>query len=448
MPEQNPIVIHGSGSTARITALALAAAMADKNIPIWLAPPHQENAQINEPDTHDWTSVLALSPAAKNMLELLGVWARLDLPTAPVCDMAVYGDAAAMAHQGGLDFNPTQNTGNEEPQNEVNVLAHIVSRTSLDRAIHAAFDAAFKTASKTAGKTVGKNANGALNGQAPALVDFDNTTGRADFADGTEMTAALLVDCARMPRASTAAPPWRQSGAAHWLAHDYDAAALVCAVDSDRPHDGQAVQIFLPSGPLALLPLPDPKKRALIWSLPQARATALADIEADIFAHELNQTTQGHAGALTADGPRALQKLSLALAENYVDGHICLLGEAAHIIHPLAGQGFNLALRDAAQLADTLYDAQSLGLALNGPHALADYQALRRADGGTMAATTHFLAEIFSGPQSRFTAPLARLGLALTGRMARSNKTLAARFRAQANGGTPPLPRLMRGRGF
>ncbi|MCH1486313.1 MAG: FAD-dependent monooxygenase, partial [Alphaproteobacteria bacterium] len=175
---------------------------------------------------------------------------------------------------------------------------------------------------------------------------------------------------------------------------------------------------------------------------------ALVEIEDGVFIHELSRATQGHAGKLAPDGPRGLQKLVLALAEDYVDERLCLLGDAAHIIHPLAGQGFNLALRDAAQLADTLFDAQALGLALDGPHVLADYQALRRADGGAMAATTHILAEIFSGCLSRFTAPLARLGLALTGRMARANQGLAARLRAQANGGTAALPRLMRGHRF
>ena len=440
MPEQNPILIHGNGSTARITALALAAALGRMNMPIHLALPATKTGYKtdNKAGDNEWGSVLALSPAAKNMLDVLGVWTRLDHPTAPVCDMAVYGTAAAMAHNIGLDFNPPPNqsqskdNSEDESENEVTVLAHIVSRSALDRAIKSAFDESIA----------------ALQCHDSALVDFDKADGLAKFENGTELTAALMVDCARATADPRAAPPWRKRAAAQCLTHDYDAAALVCALTCDQPHGGQAVQIFLPSGPLALLPLPDPKKRALIWSLPQARATALADIDDDIFAYELSEAMQGHAGELTPDGPRVLQKLSLALAEDYVDDRLCLLGEAAHIIHPLAGQGFNLALRDAAQLADTLFEAQSLGLAFDGPHVLADYQALRRADGGAMAATTHILAEIFSGSQSRFTAPLARLGLALTGRMARANKGVSARFRSQANGGTGALPRLMRGQRF
>jgi 2-octaprenyl-6-methoxyphenol hydroxylase len=448
MPEQNPILIHGSGSTARVTALALAAALGHTDVPLHCVtasanaydkPNNKSNDKTGDkPGDNDWGSVLALSPAAKTMLDILGVWPRLDLPSAAVCDMAVYGNAAEMAHNIGLDFNPPENLPPNQAENPdaVTVLAHIVSRSALDRAIHAAFNATFNTLTTK------------LHRHDAALTDFDKSTGAARFSDGTDLTAALLVDCARATTDPRAAPLWRTKSAAQYLTHDYQAAALVCVLACDRPHGGQAVQIFLPDGPLALLPLPDPHQRALIWSLPHSRARALAEIEDGVFMHELARATQGHAGTLAPDGPRGLQKLVLALAENYVDERLCLLGDAAHIIHPLAGQGFNLALRDAAQLADTLFDAQALGLAFDGPHVLADYQALRRADGGAMAATTHILAEIFSGPQSRFTAPLARLGLALTGRMARANQGLAARFRAQANGGTAALPRLMRGHRF
>lgn len=448
MPEQNPILIHGSGSTARVTALALAAALGHTDVPLHCVtasanaydkPNNKSNDKTGDkPGDNDWGSVLALSPAAKTMLDILGVWPRLDLPSAAVCDMAVYGNAAAMAHNIGLDFNPPENLPPNQAENPdaVTVLAHIVSRSALDRAIHAAFNATFNTLTTK------------LHRHDAALTDFDKSTGAARFSDGTDLTAALLVDCARATTDPRAAPLWRTKSAAQYLTHDYQAAALVCVLACDRPHGGQAVQIFLTDGPLALLPLPDPHQRALIWSLPHSRARALAEIEDGVFMHELARATQGHAGTLAPDGPRGLQKLVLALAENYVDERLCLLGDAAHIIHPLAGQGFNLALRDAAQLADTLFDAQALGLAFDGPHVLADYQALRRADGGAMAATTHILAEIFSGPQSRFTAPLARLGLALTGRMARANQGLAPRFRAQANGGTAALPRLMRGHRF
>jgi 2-octaprenyl-6-methoxyphenol hydroxylase len=471
-----PILIYGSGSTARITALALAAGLSQNKAATMgeehpeertekstkksiVAPPiilltqkspaaKAKAAAKNPPAAEDYQSVLALSPAAHTMLQALDIWSRLDRPSAPLCDMAVFGDAAAWAHNNGLDFNPPPTDPAPEDKSEdksenksedrppVSVLAHIVCRAALERAILAGFDDAVS--------------DGRIQVSTAALTDFDKSTGRAHLSDGTKMSAALLVDCGR----ADAPGPWRQKFAARVLRHDYKAAALVCALKGITPHGGKAVQLFLPDGPLALLPLPDPYQRALIWSLPEARAAALQNVPQDIFCHELAKATQDHIGALTPIGPRATQKLSLALAETYCDERLCLLGEGAHIIHPLAGQGFNLALRDAAQLADALFDARRLGLGFDGPHVLQDYQTARRADGGAMAATTHLLAEIFSRPLARplalpIAGPVARLGLALTGRWARRSPKLSALFRAQANGGTrAALPRLMRGRGF
>lgn len=451
-----PILIYGSGSTARITALALARALAPTmaeehaDAPPIMLLPHESNmakgkaGARKKPAAKDYQSVLALSPAAHTMLQALDIWSRLDRPSAPLCDMAVFGDAGAWAHNNGLDFNPppTDPRPEDKPDDKsddkppVSVLAHIVCRAALERAILAGFDDAVS--------------DGRIQLGTASLTDFDKSTGRADLSDGTSVTAALLVDCAR----ADAPGPWRQKLAARVLRHDYKAAALVCALEGPTPHGGKAVQLFLPDGPLALLPLPDPYQRALIWSLPEARAAALQKVSQDIFCHELAKATQDHIGALTPIGPRATQKLSLALAETYCDERLCLLGEGAHIIHPLAGQGFNLALRDAAQLADALFEARRLGLGFDGPHVLQDYQAARRADGGAMAATTHLLAEVFTAPLMRPLAgpvarPVARLGLALTGRWARRSPKLTALFRAQANGGTrAALPRLMRGRGF
>ncbi len=464
---EKPILVHGGGAAAQVTALALAAA----RLPVCIVASANgsTNASTNASDNNsgnisdrtsgktsadkraDYQSVLALSPAAKTMLETLGVWARLDLPAAPVTDMTVYGDAHAWAHGSGLDFatpQQAQQDNQNQGDSDITVLAHIVCRAALGRAIAATCDAAVK--------------DGAVEVGDSALSSFDTATGDAAFADGSALQAALLVDCARADSGTT---PWRAARAARPLRHDYQADALVCTVESTRPHGGAAVQIFLPTGTLALLPLPVANQCALIWSLPRARAAALATVEASVFEHELAQATQNHAGGLrlcdsAASGARAVQPLSLALAEHYVSDKLCLLGEAAHVIHPLAGQGFNLSLRDAAQLADALYGARALGLAPDGPHVLDGYQKLRRADSGVMAATTHMLATLFAGRPSHLTGPLARAGLSLSGRLASRNPKLAAAFRARANGsggagsaggadgGAHAQPRLMRGRSF
>ena len=132
---------------------------------------------------------------------------------------------------------------------------------------------------------------------------------------------------------------------------------------------------------------------------------ALAEIDENLLAYELDKATRAKPAACARARRMAVQPLALALAEHYVDEKLCLVGEAAHIIHPLAGQGFNLALRDAAQLAEALYEARRLGLAFDAPSALDSYQKLRRADGGVMAATTHILARYFPAKPNHGPAP-------------------------------------------
>ena len=364
-----------------MTGLALAAAQ----LPVILADaPQAETADRETPEISknpqmaDWQSVLALSPAAKTMLETLGVWQKLDRPSAPVCDMAVYGDTAAFAAGLGLDFaKPAKD------DNAVAVLAHIICRAALDRAVENACHSAV-----TAGR---------IKRQATPLSAFDKTTGQAQFADGRNMMAALLIDGARAPAS------WRRDHAASMLRHDYRAGALVCALTGDTPHGNQAIQIFTPDGPLALLPLPDPHGRALIWSVPQARAAALAEIDENLLAYELDKATRGQAGSC-ARAARAVQP-SPWRWPNIMSMKNCALSVRRRILFTRWPAGFNLALRDAAQLAEALYEARRLGLAFDAPSALDSYQKLRRADGGVMAATTHILAEIFSGQANHGPAP-------------------------------------------
>ena len=286
--QENGILIHGSSTTARVTALALAQA----RLPVMLA----DRSPLKAPDaaSEDWQSVLALSPAAKTMLEALGVWQELDRPSAPICDMAVYGDRAAYAADLGLDFALP-----ETDDSAVAILAHVVSRAALDRAVESAVKSAL--------------AAGRINGHGAPLTAFDKTTGEAQFDDGDIVSATLLIDCARK------AASWRQFNNARMFHHDYRAGALVCALESDTAHGNQAIQIFTPDGPLALLPLPDKHSRALIWSMPQARARALAGIDAPVFSHELQKATDQQFGRTSPITRRTVQPLTLALAEHYVD---------------------------------------------------------------------------------------------------------------------------------
>jgi 2-polyprenyl-6-methoxyphenol hydroxylase-like FAD-dependent oxidoreductase len=187
-------------------------------------------------------------------------------------------------------------------------------------------------------------------GKRRALADFRQQHRRgADFADGTEIEPPRCWSIARAchDRPQRAAPPWRHNGRrAIWLAHDYEAAALVCAPwPATARMAAKPCRSFCPSGPLALsAPARPATARADMVIAASPRHARWPRLRQDVFAHELGPSHARPCRRADAPGgPRGLQKLvSLALAENYVDGHICLLGEAAHIIHPLAGQGFNL----------------------------------------------------------------------------------------------------------
>ncbi len=448
-PDKRPIIIHGGGNSAAITALALAAAgcrpfISRPNAPVT----KQKNKPKNQPKNSDVSndnapSVLALSAAAKTMLESLSVWSRLKTPGTPVLDMAVYDSAENWRRDDGLSFaepvdatksdaaksdaahtDKTASAKNASTETAVNVLAHIVGLSDLSAAINAALEAALAEESVRA---------------LPAHIsDFDKTDGTVTLQNGETITAALLIDTSRDA-------PWQRDSAA--MRHDYDMAALVASVKTGRPHGHKAIQLFLPDGPLALLPLSAPDKRALIWSMPKQKAAALAALGQPFLDAELAKATASTDGKISADDNAQVQDLSLKLADTYCDGHLCLIGEAAHIVHPLAGQGFNLTLRDAALLADCLYDARRLGLAADGPYVLADFITRRRGDAALTAAITHSLADLFSGPLKNLSRPLGRIGLALTGRMARHNQALRHAFRRQADGGGAS-PRLMRSENF
>ena len=425
-----PIFIHGHGNTACVTALALAHA----GQPVHMALPDKgpDKAPDKAPETGPktgpqaptpplWQSVLALSPAAKTMLESLAVWPKLTAATSMVCDMAVYGSAADWADGRGLSFAAP-------PENQAPLLplAHIVSLADLTAALRAAVHAAI--------------ARGEIQALPAPIVDFDPADGTVFLRDGTRRQAALMIDGQRHPAA------WRQD--APRLAYDYDMAALVGAVKTTQPHGQTAVQLFLPPGPLALLPLAEPNRRAMIWSMPKERAEALQAAPKDMFEAELTRACGTPVGRISADGPLAVQELALRLADIYVDRHLCLLGDAAHSVHPLAGQGFNLSLRDAALLADCLYEAGGLGLAADGPHVLAAFIRQRRGDAGLTAAVTHGLVQMFCGPTSSLTGPLGRLGLRLTGELAERLPAVKKTFTRQADGAARGLPRLMRGATF
>ena len=224
-------------------------------------------------------------------------------------------------------------------------------------------------------------------------------------------------------------------GAVGW---SYPQSGVVATVALEAPHEGVARQVFLPGGPLAVLPLTQ-DRASLVWSEAAARAQALVQAAPAAFEAYLARRlpTLGRARLV---GPRFVHPLRLQLADDLVGRRTALVGDAAHVIHPVAGQGLNLGLKDAAALAEVLIEARRLGEDIGGAAVLQRYAAWRRFDSATLALATDLFARLFSNDQ-----PILRVvrGAALAAvKAAPAARRLFAR---EAGGALGDLPRLLRG---
>ena len=415
------VAVMGRGNSAALAALALA----DSGFSVWAEAaqalpdkPTNPEQPANDQHTPTWQRVLALSPGARRGLETLGVWQRLEAGHAPVADIAVGGP-----NDRDLPLRFAASSSHTVDDPPVDIVSHIVSVTDLTAAIAASLQAC-----------------PALTDQAPASettsapTDFDARTGILTLADGAQIRAALLVD------ATGAQSVWRQRAGISCLHHDYDCGALTAEIALGTPHGQVARQVFLPDGPLALLPLPKPDRAALVWSLPARKAQALAACDESVFNGELNAAAREPFGQMHLIGPRAHQPLKAQIAEAFIGPRLVLVGEAAHVIHPLAGQGMNLTLRDIGALVDTLTETRRLGLDYGDATMLENYARLRRADALAGAFGTHALAEIFSGPPPA--RALAAAGMRGVGFIAHTYPKLKDAFRRQADQGLGPLSGL------
>jgi len=180
---------------------------------------------------------------------------------------------------------------------------------------------------------------------------------------------------------------------------DYGQKGVVAYVASERPHEDTAWQRFLPTGPLALLPCtPADGKHvgSIVWTLPDAEAERVLAMSPDAFGIELTRAFEGRLGALTLHSNRAAFPLRRQLARDYASGRVLLLGDAAHVVHPLAGQGVNLGLRDVAALASTIDDAQARRADFAAEHRLARWARTRRSENATNAHAFSAINRLFS----------------------------------------------------
>jgi len=398
--ERMDAVVAGAGLSGLTAALALAEAGLEVAV-VDRTDPRAAAATDRDIRT------TAISLSSRRLFEALGVWAAVAGRAEPILDIRVSdGDSPIHLH---YDHRAVGN----EPMGHIVVNDDL--KASLLERIAAHPSVAFADPGVIAGLSVTPAA------AELALADGRRLAGSVVIgADGRESAVRSLAGL------RTTRLPYRQS-------------SIVDTIGHDLPHHGIAHERFLPGGPLALLPLSG-NRSALVWTERTAVAARIAGLDDGAFAAALLERFGDSLGRLRPLGPRRVYPLELVMAEGFVADRVALAGDAAHAMHPVAGQGFNLGLRDVAALAEVMADAMRLGLDPGSPTVLRDYQRRRRFDSMSLMASTDGLVRLFSND----VAPLRTvrdLGLGVVERIP-SFKRMAIRH---AMGTLGTLPRLLRG---
>jgi 2-octaprenyl-6-methoxyphenol hydroxylase len=399
------VVISGGGLVGLPLGLALAQGGL-KTVIVDVAP----RAKILDPQFDGRVSALAY--ASVRMLAALEVWDLLAPHAQPIHEILVTdGKAGRPASGFSLHFD-AQEVGSES-------LGHIVENRHIRMAFY---------------ERLARAPN--LELVAPAAVkSLTVKDGGVLITLTNEDTIAAALTVAADGRQS----PLRSQAGIGLVSWSYPQVGIVATVEHEKPHNGVAYEHFLPSGPFAILPMTG-NRSSLVWTEAQAKAPALLGLGEKRFNEELAHRFGSHLGPTRSVGARWSYPLAFHLAREFVRPRLALCGDSAHGIHPIAGQGLNLGLKDAAALAEVLLDAARLGRDLGVLDTLKRYERWRRFDCLAMAASTDVLNRLFSND----IAPLRQLrdlGLGLVDAIGPARRF----FMRHAGGDIGKLPRLMKG---
>ncbi|HEX7417418.1 MAG TPA: FAD-dependent monooxygenase, partial [Steroidobacteraceae bacterium] len=328
--------------------------------------------------------VSAFSRASERVLAAAGAWAAIAAErVGPYERMRVWHASAAPDSAAVLEFDAADVA---EPN-----LGHIIENRRVQHALLEAFE-------RAGGRVIAATLSDVRLEAARALLVTDQGTLGARLVIGADGARSLVREFAGIASAMS----------------DYQQSALVCVVASERPHGRTARQRFLGDGTLALLPLPD-GTCSVVWSLPTAAAQRLRAAPAEMFAADITAASAHALGGLQLRGERLVLPLQRLSAAHYVRERCALIGDAAHVVHPLAGQGVNLGLLDAAALAEALAQARLEGEDPGALRVLRGYERRRKGENELMSAAIDAFNRLLatgSGPLSR----LAQNGLGLVNR--------------------------------
>ena len=402
MKHDADILIVGGGLNGPCLALALAQAGISSMI-IDALPQEARGS-----DTFDGRSY-AVALASTRMLDALGLWETLQANAQPILEIkASDGRAGEGPAPWFLHF--------DHAEIEEGPMGHMLQDRFLRQALLQAIDDA------------------PLITHLPGARVIAQGVGTVTLEDGRSLSGRMLVGADGRSSGTAERAGIKRTG---W---DYGQTALVCAISHERPHHGIAHQFFMPPGPLAILPLPG-NRSSIVWSETHAMAARIAAMDDADYLDVLRPRFGDFLGDIGLAGKRHSYPLSLTIANAFVAPRLALVGDAAHGVHPIAGQGLNLGLRDVAALAQVLTDAKRRGEDIAASDVLARYQTWRRFDTATLAVATDAFNRLFSNDN-----PLLRagrdIGMGLVGAM----PVLRRGFMRQAAGLTGDLPRLMQGR--
>ena len=401
--ERSDVIILGGG----LVGLALAAALDASGLSAAVVDPA-------DPDTRTDASydgrATALASSSKLMFDAVGISDHFPEPGAPIRQIEVADGLAP----GGLTFDPGDG---DEP------LGWMYENRHLRAALRARAEA---------------GSNIALHWkQRAAAVERGEFGVTVSLEDGRVLKAPLLV------AAEGRNSPTREAAGIRVARWKYDHAAIVSTLRHELPHDQVAYEIFYPAGPFALLPMNDDAeghRSAIVWSVGASDAPGMLSLSDADFAAEAEAAMGGFLGKVTMIAPRASWPLGFHHAAQITSNRLALVGDAAHGVHPIAGQGVNLGYRDAAALAQVLVEGARLGLDLGDRQLLDRYQAWRGTDTFMVALATDTLTRIY-GVKGRTASRVRRFGMGLIDRIG----PVKDRLMAEARGTSGDLPLLLRG---
>jgi len=397
------VVVVGGGYVGLSLAVALKAAAAHLDVLVIEAA--LKDAWKRDPRAS------AIAAATVRMLRQMGCWQQLEGKTQAITDMIITDSRVAdPVRPTFLTFAGELNPGE--------AFAYMVENCYLNAALHSRAQAL-----------------GVCVREATRVECFttDETQVRVFLDDGTVVAANLLVG------ADGVRSKMREAAGIKTLYWPYGQMGIVCTVKHERSHHGRAIEHFLPAGPFAILPLPD-NRSSLVWNEGELEAKKLMQADDMVFEAELEMRFGYHLGALELEGARRAFPFGLTLVRDFVRPRFALVGDAAHGIHPISGQGLNLGFRDVAALVQIVVETNRLGLDIGTMTALGQYERWRRFETVRMGVTTDVLNRLFSNDSVPLRA-IRDFGLGVIDRI----NFVKNYFIKEAAGMTPNAPRLLLG---